>query len=316
MSQYGQTTTEHEVTIEAPAEVVYGIVADAVRWPLCFPPNIHVERTELGPDEEHLRIWAMANDEIKTWTSRRRLGPGALRVEFAQETPTPPVAFMAGTWEVRSGPGDGCSLTLTHSFDALDGDPGGRAWIAAATERNSRSELAGIKDLAERPGGWDRLTFSFEDATDVFGSAERVYDFLRDAGQWPTRLPHVAGLDMREDSPDLQLMSMTTRAADGSTHVTRSARVCFPERRIVYKQLVTPALLTSHTGEWLVEPSGDGAVRVTARHTVTLNEPAIATVLGPSATVASAGEFVRTAIGTNSRATLDHAKHFAQASHV
>jgi ribosome-associated toxin RatA of RatAB toxin-antitoxin module len=315
VSQQGQTTTVHEVAIEAPAEVVYGIVADAVSWPQLFPPNIHVERAELGPGEEQLRVWAMANGEIKAWTSRRRLDAAALRVEFAQETPSPPVAAMGGTWEVRRGPADGCSLTLTHCFAAVDGDPGGRAWIAAATEHNSQSELAGIKALAERLGQRSELTFSFEDSMVVHGSAGHVYAFLRDADQWPRRLPHVASLDMREDIPDLQLMSMTSQAADGSTHVTRSARVCFPEHRIVYKQLVTPALLTSHTGEWLVEPVGDRDVRVSARHTVTLNEPAIEKVLGPSATIASAKDFVRSAIGANSRATLEHANDFAQARH-
>lgn len=316
MSQHGPTTTVHEVAVEASPEVVYGIVADAVCWPRCFPPNIHVERTDLGSGEERLRIWAMANDEIRTWTSWRRLDRSALRVEFAQETPSPPVAAMGGVWEVRSGPGGGCSLRLTHSFDAVDGDPGGREWIATATDRNSTSELAGIKALAESPGGWDRLEFSFEDCVVVHGDGKRAYDFLRDADQWPNRLPHVAGLDLTEDIRDLQLMSMTTRAIDDSEHVTRSARVCFPEYRILYKQLVTPALMTGHLGEWLIEPEADGDVRVIARHTVMLNEAAIPGVLGASATIASATEFVRNAIGANSRATLGHTRDFAQTSHV
>ena len=296
-----------EIDIAAPADVVYGLIAGATHWPQYFIPNVHVQRTELDASAERLRIWAMANGEIRTWTSHRALDPHNHRVEFHQEVSSPPVASMGGTWSVEPRTSGTSRLELTHHFDAVDDDPDGVEWISKATAKNSAAELANIKELAERRSRLDELVFSFEDSVLVKGDARAAYDFLYEAGEWPRRLPHVARLDLREDPENMQLMSMETRAKDGSTHTTESARICFPHNRIVYKQLVTPALMTAHTGEWVIEPAEAG-VLVRALHTVTLNEPAI----GPDATVASTRAFIRDAVGGNSRATLALAKEFAE----
>lgn len=92
--------TLHSVAVAAPAEVVYGIVADVTMWPQYFAPNVHVEHLEQDETSERIQIWAFANGEVKTWVSRRTLDAAALRVEFRQEVSTPPVAAMGGTWVV------------------------------------------------------------------------------------------------------------------------------------------------------------------------------------------------------------------------
>ena len=41
----------HAVTVEASPQTVYGILAEATRWPETFRPTVHVEqleRTEIG----------------------------------------------------------------------------------------------------------------------------------------------------------------------------------------------------------------------------------------------------------------------------
>src|SRR4051794_34497189 len=88
--------TEHEITIEAPAEVVYKLIADVGNWPRLFPPTVYVDHVEKLGDDERIRIWATANGEVKTWTSRRSLDPVGLRVDFRQEVSSPPVAAMGG----------------------------------------------------------------------------------------------------------------------------------------------------------------------------------------------------------------------------
>lgn len=311
MSALGRHQTVHETAIAAPAEVVYGLIADAQRWPVHFTPTVHLERTELDDRTERLQIWATANDSVKSWTSRRVLDPDAFRVEFRQEVSAPPVAAMGGVWTVRPAGPSASTLVLTHDFEAVDGDSAAVAWITEATDRNSTAELARLKRTAEQADRLSELVFSFADSVRVRGEADLVYTFLRDAGRWPVRLPHVDRLEMREDVPGIQLMAMDTRAADGSVHTTESIRICFAPSRIVYKQLVTPALMTAHIGEWLVEP-GEDEVLVTSRHTVCLNESAIATVLGPDATTGTAREFIRRAVGGNSAATLALAKKFAE----
>ena len=70
------------------------------------PPTVHADYAERGETEERIRLWATANGEVKNWTSRRRLDPAALRVEFRQEVSSPPVAAMGGTWIVEPLAGD------------------------------------------------------------------------------------------------------------------------------------------------------------------------------------------------------------------
>lgn len=304
--------TEHTVTVAAPAETVYGFIAEVDNWPSLFPPTVHVECLERDGGDERIRIWATANGEPKTWTSRRVLDPAALRVEFRQESSAPPVAAMGGAWVFEPLSPGKCRVRLLHDYRAADDDPEALEWIDRAVERNSSAELAALKENAERAaGGAADLFLSFEDTVRVAGSPEDVYDFLNEAALWEKRLPHVARVSLVEDVPGLQILEMDTRTKDGSVHTTSSVRVCLPHHKIVYKQTVLPALLDLHAGHWLIEQDGAETV-VTAGHTVVINTAKIAKVLGPDAGVAEARDFVRAALSGNSGATLGHAREYAE----
>ncbi|MEX5712134.1 SRPBCC family protein [Parafrankia sp. FMc6] len=67
--------TKHEITVTAPAPVVYELIANIADWPRIFPPTVHAEYVERGETGERIRIWAMANGEPKGWLSRRHLDP-------------------------------------------------------------------------------------------------------------------------------------------------------------------------------------------------------------------------------------------------
>jgi aromatase/bifunctional cyclase/aromatase len=281
MAATGKHRTTHEIEIEAPADLVYGIIADATAWPLHFAPTIHVERTDLGGGAERLRIWATANQEVRNWTSRRELDPAERRVTFRQEVSTAPVAAMGGEWQVTDLGAGRTGLVLLHDFDAVGDTAENVDWDTRATDRNSHAELGNIKNLAENWAHQRELVFSFEDSVLVQGDAAEVYDFLYDAKRWQERLPHVGRIDLREDVANIQSMTMLTVIKDGSTHSTESVRVCFPDsHRIVYKQLVPPSLMAAHLGEWTFVGTPEG-VLATSRHTVTINEANIAKVLGP-----------------------------------
>jgi aromatase len=302
---------QHKITVRAPATEIYRLIADVANWPRIFPPSVHVEYVDRGEAEERIQIWATANGEAKTWTSRRVLEPEALRITFRQEKSQPPVAAMGGAWTIEPISDTESLVRLSHDYRALDDDPEKLAWIDRAVDRNSRAELAALKANAELVTGSAELTMTFEDTVHIKGSAEDVFDFINDAGQWPDRLPHVARVSLREDTPGLQVLEMDTRLKDGSTHTTKSVRVCFPHNRIAYKQIETPPLMTLHTGEWTLawEPGG---VAATSRHTVVVNEANITRILGAGATVADARAFVHTALRTNSLTTLRHAKEYAE----
>ncbi|MFF7475313.1 SRPBCC family protein [Streptomyces sp. NPDC008092] len=302
---------EHTITVEAPAAAVYRLIAEVENWPRIFPPTIYVDHVERGAGEERIRIWATANGEAKNWTSRRTLDPENLRITFRQEVSTPPVAAMGGTWIIEPLSETSSRVRLLHDYRAVDDDPEGLKWIDEAVDRNSRSELAALKTNVELAHASEEITFSFEDTVQIAGAAKDAYDFVNEAGLWVERLPHVASVRFSEDTPGLQTLEMDTRAKDGSTHTTKSYRVVFPHHRIAYKQVTLPALMTLHTGYWTFTENA-GGVAATSQHTVVLNTANIAAILGPDATVADAREYVRGALSTNSRATLGHAKDYAE----
>ncbi|WP_405458091.1 aromatase/cyclase [Streptomyces sp. NBC_00101] len=303
-------TSEHEITIAAPAEDVYRLLARAESWPQLFPPNIYVDHVERGEREERIRIWATAGDTVKNWTSRRTLDPEGLRITFRQEVSAPPVSAMAGSWQMDALPSGETLVRLGHDFQAVDDE--GLTWLADVVDRNSRSELDSLKALAESLGpATDELTCSFEDTVQIDGSARDVYDFVYRADLWTERLPHVATVRLDEPAPGLQTLEMDTLSHDGSTHTTKSHRVGLAPHRIAYKQTTLPALIDLHTGYWTFTPNEDG-VAASSQHTFTVNTANIAKVLGADATVRDAIAYVRNALSTNSRATLSIAKAHAE----
>ncbi|MEV6840659.1 aromatase/cyclase [Streptomyces sp. NPDC051133] len=312
MTETPVRATEHSIDVAAPAETAYAIVADVARWPETFPPTVHAEVVERDGDAELIRLWATANGAAKTWTSRRVHDPARLRVSFRQERSQHPVGGMGGEWVVEPVSATSCRVRLLHDFHAATDDPADLDWISQAVDRNSASELRALKASAEAAGSDELLTF--DDTVTVDGSGKDVYDFLNEANLWQERLPHVARVSLEEDEPGLQILEMDTRTKDGSTHTTRSVRVCRPATSIVYKQIVLPALMTLHTGRWLIEERAGGGVSVTSRHTVRINTENITKVLGADATVETARQFVRTALSGNSLATLGLAKAYAESA--
>ncbi|MFF3907751.1 aromatase/cyclase [Streptomyces sp. NPDC001848] len=306
---------EHEITADAPAATVYRLIAEVENWPRIFPPTIYVDHVERSAAQERIRIWATANGEAKSWTSRRTLDTDNLRITFRQEVSAPPVAAMGGIWIIEPLSDTRSRIRLLHDYRAVDDDPRSLQWIDEAVDRNSRSELAALKANAELAHGAEDIAFSFEDTVRIAGSAKDVYDFVNDAHLWQERLPHVARVRFEEPAPGLQVLEMDTRAKDGSTHTTKSYRVAFPHHRIAYKQVTLPALMTLHTGIWTFTEQESGDVAATSQHTVVLNTDNIAQVLGPQATLADARAYVQGALSTNSRATLNHAKDYAENRH-
>jgi aromatase len=301
---------QHGITVNAPAARVYDLISDVQKWPQVFGPTVHVEYVEQRGPTERIRIWATANGTAKSWLSRRDRDPDRMRIAFRQERSQQPVGGMGGMWIVQPRPADTCEVRLLHDYFAATGEPADLDWIDKAVDRNSTAELAALKSTAEAGAGGEPLTFA--DTVEVDGPATAVYDFLNEAQLWEQRLPHVSRVSLTEQTPGLQVLEMDTRTKDGSVHTTCSVRVCQPHRRIVYKQTVLPALMSLHTGEWLIEERDGQPLSVTSRHTVKINEDRITGVLGPDADLPAALAFVRTALSGNSTATLRHAKAYAE----
>ena len=302
---------EHETAVDAPADEVYRLLAEVENWPRVFPPTVHVDQVPLGGGEERIHIWATANGEARGWTSRRTLNPVARCITFRQERSSPPVASMEGAWIVEPA-ASGSRVRLLHTYRAVDDDPAGLEWIDRAVDGNSHTELAALKTNAELALNRSDLTLTFTDTVEIDGSATDVYDFVNEAQHWCDRLPHVADVSLREDTPGLQVLRMDTLTPGGDRHTTESVRLCFPHHRIIYKQTTLPALMSMHTGQWDFVPV-DGGATASSQHTVVIDGERIEAVLGEGSTVADARRFLRDALGANSRTTLEHAGAYARA---
>ncbi|MEU7721812.1 aromatase/cyclase [Streptomyces tibetensis] len=303
----------HTVAVPAAPAVVFALLADVERWPLIFPPTVHARFLERAPDDggpERLQLWATANGGVRTWTSRRVVDPVRHRIAFGQDRPVAPISAMGGEWIVRAAPG-GSEVVLTHSYAAVGDDTETLAWLEKAVDSNSRAELAALAEAASDAATGRETGFTFRDSLHIDGTAAAVHAFLDRAEHWVERLPHVARVELTEDLPGVQILEMDTRTADGSSHTTRSVRVCAAPHSIHYKQLLTPALLRVHTGSWLLTEDDEG-VTATAEHTVVLETDAIGRVLGAAATEEQARAFVQDALSRNSSATLRQAKAFVE----
>lgn len=313
MASTAPHTTRHTVTVTAPAGTVYDIIADVGQWSHTFAPTVHAQRVEGDDRREVLRLWALANGEVRTWTSRRELDPDHHRVRFRQVVSSHPVTGMGGEWIVTDL-GDGVSeVELLHDFTVADDDPGALEWVTAAVDRNSEAELAALAAAAELGERRAELVLTFADSVHVDGPLDAVFDVLFRAERWPELLPHVARLELTEHDSGAQTVDMDTRSPDGGVHTTRSYRVGEAPHRILYKQVQFPPIMSAHTGRWELSEQ-DGGVLATSWHTVVLRPEKLDEVLGAGTTVAQAREKVRTALGTNSLATLNTAKRTVEAA--
>ena len=308
----------HHTEVDAPAGVIYGLIADALRWPVFFPPNVHVEQLEFDGTRERLRMWVTAGGEIKSWTTLRSLDPVRRRIAFRQEVPAEPTTSMGGSWTVEALGPERARLTVDNDFTVADDRPEDVAWLERVTTANSHAGLAGIKQLAERWHRLDDLVLSFEESLRVKGPGELVYDFLYRLGEWDVPVvPEVSRLDVRDYRAGIQLMTVDTRGADGRTDTTEWVRIGFPHAgRIVYKRTSPPArpdLVAAHAGEWSVDPDESGVV-VTVRHHVVLDEAAVRQAFGEEGGTVRAAREVRERIGRESAVTLALAKRHAESA--
>lgn len=295
-------STRHTTSVAAPASVVYGMLADAPRWPVFLPSCVHVERMESDGTGEHLWVWDVVGDLVRSSRVKRVLRPSTRSIdfeEFAADAASWPVA--AGTWSVEP---DGERSTLTLRYE--ERPPG-------ALDAQAGLRLDAVRRAAEQWDTLDELLFSFEDSTRVDGPSELVYDFLYRVEDWADLLPRVDSAQVTEELPGVQIAAVDSYAAHtGATVTAEAVRLCFPAAgRIVYKETVTPDLIAAHTGEWSVEPDASG-LTVTSAHHVLLRRDAIEPVLGEGACPADARLYVREWLGRADQEALGLAKWHAE----
>ncbi|WP_339134493.1 SRPBCC family protein [Streptomyces sp. f51] len=302
-------SARHTVPVAAPAGVVYGLLADAPRWPLLLPSCVHAERVDSDRAGDSLRLWQLHHGQVRSALVRRALHPRERSIAFELRDPLLPDAPARGGWNVSPGPAGHCRLTLHQEHHPAPGQAPG------TLDTQVRAELAAVAEAAERWDRLDELLFSFEDSVYVCGSPEIVYDFLYRIADWADLVPHVEHAEVTEDRPGVQSTVLHTSDPDtGDTVLSRAVRLCFPAAgRIVDKATVTPDLVAAHCGEWYLEPDARG-VRVARTHQVMLRESAVQRVLGAGALPVDARRHVREQLTRTSTQTLTLARWHAESA--
>jgi aromatase len=301
----------HTVEVCAPPGVVYGLIADASKLSLLFSPILHVEQLERDGEHERLRMWALMDGRMKSWTSLRRLDPVQRRMEFCQILPAPPLASLGGALSAHPHGPHRTRLEMTYDFSVAGGLPDDLAWARRAAAGNCRAQLAELTRGAEHWAHLDDLVLSFEDTVRVDGPPELIYDFLYRTGDWPGLVEDITRVDVTEEIPGVQHVRTHTRGRHGA-HTTQSVRICFPHAgRIVHKQTAPPLpLLEAHTGEWSVLPDERGTTVLT-QHSLVLRQEEVAAAPGR---LAAARRSVREAVLRQDRALLAQAGHHARSA--
>jgi hypothetical protein len=144
-----QTThrTTHRTSINAPADLVFGMLRDASHWPYLDGLTVYSERVS-GDDTTHeLRTSVVSNGSLSSSHCWRVFDAASHRAEFQQLDLEPPLRQLVGDWEVSTA--DGLSVvTLNHGFDVDDEHLTGR--INGIIEDYARRELEALRVSCER----------------------------------------------------------------------------------------------------------------------------------------------------------------------
>lgn len=288
------------VRVRASAARVIALLADLARWPTLFEPVLHAEPA--GESGGPATLWTRAGeDRAVRWHGTQHVRDGESAVDFDWRADGAEPRRLTGTWRARELAPERTELVL---------EP---AAAPAAGSFLTPAFAGALRDRAEVGPAAAELVFTFQDTLRVQGPAAEVHAFLRDAGRWPGAVSHVASAEVRETAPGVQYVRSGIRLTDGGVQYVPSLRLVLPDR-VVYKPLTVPAFASAHVGEWIVADLGDGAARLTGRHTVALRAERIAAAFGPVATPADARSRVRAALGAHSLTTLDAARAYAEAA--
>ncbi|MBT2206906.1 MULTISPECIES: SRPBCC family protein [Actinomadura] len=303
-----QQQIDHGVVVDAGYETVFDLVADVGRWPQFHLSAVHAEVLHSNEKGDLIQHWALDGDStVRTWRTVRRSDRAGRRITFSYMDADPPDTEVRGEWVFTELAPDRTRVELRHTIEGP-----ARADLGPLLDGiglDGKEHLDTLRDTAERRAELDDLVVSFTDPLFIAGSVEDAYEYLYRADLWPERIPHVVGLDLTEDVPNVQFFDMDTKSPDGTTHSVRSVRICLPPNLIVYKQISLPAVLDAHTGHWRFTETREGVV-AESRHSSTIKPSAVSQLGG--GTVDGARRYLRRLLSGHSMTNLRLTKTFAE----
>lgn len=142
--------TQNEITIAAPLDLVWDMTNDVEGWPTLFSEYASVEilsreknrttfRLTMHPDE---------NGKVWSWVSERETDRDTLSVR-ARRVETGPFAYMNIVWQYEKV-SDGTRMVWTQDFAMRPDAPVDDDWMTDNINRNSKVQMALIRDRIEK----------------------------------------------------------------------------------------------------------------------------------------------------------------------
>ncbi|MEO3778532.1 SRPBCC family protein [Micromonospora sp. B11E3] len=228
----------HRALVNAPQDVVFDLIADMKEQRRIFQSVIHT--AQLGRDDTGDRVerwsWIRPLDAVRSWRARRELDRSAGRITFAHENPPAPLTAVSGEWQFTAQPAGATLVELRHEYAFDDGAPDGKETVELL-DRGSAAQLNQLSDFVDAKADIDELQVSYESELLINEPIEDVYTYFSDASRWNERIPHCLGATLKEETPNLQVVTMDVQVPSGAVHTTKQARVCFPNEKIIWRQL-------------------------------------------------------------------------------
>ncbi|ARP69893.1 polyketide cyclase [Streptomyces pluripotens] len=142
--------TENEITIAAPVDLVWDMTNDVANWPQLFTEYASAEILSKEGNKTTFRLTMHPDENGKVWSwvserepDRAHLTVGARRVE------TGPFAYMNIHWRYEEVPA-GTRMVWTQDFEMKPDAPVDDAWMTDNINKNSRIQMALIRDKIEK----------------------------------------------------------------------------------------------------------------------------------------------------------------------
>ncbi|MEV4926781.1 SRPBCC family protein [Streptomyces roseoverticillatus] len=230
----------HAITISAPPETVYELIADNTHTPRLSPTVVHIERLEGDDRGDVIQRWVMDNGAPRTWRVARTLDPEQGRISFDQLRAAPPVAAMHGEWSIRPAAGGQTRVELRHEWTLSGGDEETARRMAARMDAGITAQLRGLKRFAENLDAVTAHELAEETVVFVPGSVAEVSALLWDVERWPETLSGCRAVTVSAEAEGCVLAEIGTVPGPGAPepHGGTARRCCVrpSESLIVWKQ--------------------------------------------------------------------------------
>ncbi|MFF4169633.1 SRPBCC family protein [Streptomyces sp. NPDC001744] len=142
--------TDNSVVIDAPLDLVWDMTNDIENWPGLFTEYASLEVLSREGDTTTFRL-TMHPDEagkVWSWVSERTVDRDGRTVR-ARRVETGPFAHMDIRWEYVEKP-DGVHMRWVQDFAMKPDAPVDDEWMTENINRNSRTQMALIRDRIEQ----------------------------------------------------------------------------------------------------------------------------------------------------------------------